>query len=185
MMRYLLSVVLLCITFNAQSTDYYVEYQKVSTTMSWHGASHADYQFKLYTVAIVAQHESGFGLRVGYGQGDETYPDEGAFDPSLSIDLKESVELELLYTHRLVDKIDWFVGAGYYWHKLPIYEAGDLIKADEDNDKGFVVGINYNVSKKLSFQFQYRHYSSIAPNKDKGSGGSDHTGIGFSIRWRF
>ncbi len=94
-----------------------------------------------------------------------------------------------MYKYNISNKFSAYAGLGIYFQGLPIYDDKEqLVKHDRDDDEGFVVGVDYQYDKNLSFQTFYKSFSKIG----KGSGSSDtdalgstNTRVGMSVRYTF
>lgn len=186
-MKIMIIIALLFSSIAKADFEYSVEYASNFTTMEWKGVSHAKYDFKLKTLGFVVYHDSGFGVRTSYGRGAATLPRNGAALPSLIIELKSAVDLEVLYRHKLYGNTYAYWGVGYYWDHLPITQKGtDYYKDDWDNDLGWTVGLEHKMTDYLSVQAKYQRRSLVGASwKHNGGLGSKHDSFGVSIRYTF
>lgn len=141
--------------------DYSIGVSQSMLEHKWYGASQATFEFDLTTVRVSAEHESGWGVRYGYGlpMGKDTQTT--ITNQTFAIDFKKYQEFELLYNFDLVNDFGAYVGIGHYMQTLPIHRpSGEMIRYDEDNDSGFFGGINYNMDS-VSIEIFFKQTGSI------------------------
>ena len=180
-------LVLLLITSSAHA-ELALEVAQNKTQMEWKGASQAKYDYKLNTLGLVwFDNDSGFGARFAYGKGRKTLPQPGAAIPNLVIELKHSIDVEVLYRHILYGSTYAYYGLGYYFDNLPIEKLNsDYYKDDWDSGVGYMAGLEHRMNSYLSIQANIRKRASVgAAKSNSGALGSSHNSIGVSIRYIF
>lgn len=181
MIKSILLVLLLSFTARA---EYAIEFASNQTMMEWKGISHALYKFDLKTIGLV-YFKNNFGARIAYGKARITLPEKGAAIDGLKIELKKSIDIELLYRYRLHQNTSIHFGIGYYMDNMPITSTkSDFRKNDWDRGMGWSITIDQKISKRLSLQLTTRKRASVGKSNSDALG-SSHNSIGVSIRYMF
>ena len=183
MYKYLLIILLFSFTVNAETA---IEFASNQTQMKWKGVSHAQYDYNLKTLGVVYYDED-FGVRVAYGKARPTLPRNGAAIPHLIIELKHSIDVELLYRHNIYGDTYGHCGVGYYFDNFPITSTiSDYTKDDWDNALGWFIGLDHKMTSRSSIQATFRHRAAVgAAQSHSGALGSSHNSAGISIRYIF
>tara|TARA_R110000851_G_scaffold165758_1_gene310828 strand:- start:11809 stop:12396 length:588 start_codon:yes stop_codon:yes gene_type:complete len=162
-MKYLILIVaLFAAQASASEYTYSVGGSKAKTSYCWYGASEACFDYKMDIARFEVQHESGFAVRVAKAMNKPTSTQTTITNQVFKINFDNYKEVELIYKHNVNNSLVVYAGLGYYFQTVPIYSFDDvLIKYDEDNDNGYLIGMMYNVSDKLSIDFMVKQTSAI------------------------
>lgn len=179
-MKYLLIALL---SFSTQA-EVSFELAHNKTQMQWLGISHAKYNYNLKTIGFV-WFDDDVGVRVSYGRGKNTLPNDGAAHKRFMVELKHAIDFEVLYRYELYDSIYVVTGLGYYMDNLPVTSnTDDYYHNDWDRGWGYSLGFDYKLNPHLSIQATYRVRADVGAAKDdSGALGSTHKSIGISFRY--
>lgn len=112
-----------------------------------------------------------WGVSLFYGDMSRTSDSSGTY-PNVDINFKHLYGVDFKYRYTL-DKWTFTVGVGTY--RLPTDQiitrnGKETISVDSDNDEGFLLSVDYNISKSLSVRYKYQRYSYISKHNEYTSG---------------
>lgn len=162
-MKYLLLLVIL-LTTQLQASDYTysIGANQARTDYCWYGASEACFEYKMRVARFEVGHDSGFAVRIGKAIDKPTSTKTTITNQVFKINFDKYEEIELIYKYELNSSFTAYAGVGYYFQTVPIYSFDNvLIKYDEDNDEGYLLGVMYNIGSHLSIDFMLKQTSAI------------------------
>tara|TARA_R110000803_G_scaffold5230_5_gene17339 strand:+ start:581 stop:1171 length:591 start_codon:yes stop_codon:yes gene_type:complete len=163
-MKFSLLVLLVFLAFsaNAGNYKYSVGASAQAVKYCWYGASEACFNYKLGVIRFELEHKSGVAFRFGKAINKPSDIQTTLTNQVFKINFSKYEEYEIIYKYNYNASITVYGGVGHYKHSLPIYSVNDtLVHYDEDNDTGFVFGILYNLSDRVSIDFMIKQTSAI------------------------
>lgn len=132
---------------------------------AWRGINnYADYDSQLKSIGLTLWHENNFGIRFAHGTGS-TMTTQGRYK-DYYIELPNISSLELLYKVELTDRARVFGGIGTNLIPLPTYkDVRGSVRADRDDDEGYILGLSYNVLSNLRLIYRFTEYSLVKSAK--------------------
>lgn len=191
-MKYLLiTLMLFCGSVSADNWDFELDITGADIEHGWRGPAgfehKAQFEEKIYGFGFTTWHKSNFGVRLGYLKG-AVLTTEGAYD-YVQVNMKHIASLELLYRYYITEDLQARVGIGT--HAIPVpqrYEGLDPTSHpynDSDNDEGWNVGLQYQLSDAFSVGWRFTHYSRISRNELTWEKGHDELIKGHSLNMAF
>lgn len=178
-------------TFADDNWDFELDLTAASIEHGWRGPNgynqKAQFDEEIYGLGFTTWHKSNFGVRLGYLKG-AVLTTSGKYD-YVQINMKHIASFEILYRYYITDNLTARVGIGT--HNIPVpqrYEGLDPTSHpynDADNDEGWNVGLQYQLSDGFSVGWRFTHYSRINRSGDDWEKGQDEFIKGHSLNMSF
>ena len=147
------------------SAEYGVDVGVYRTEHAWRGVdNYAQFDMRSVGVGFSVQFEGGLYSRFGLVSGDKLTT-KGRYT-DVVLNLKYIASFELAYRMKLAKSSYLLVGLGTNVMPIPnITSTDEHHSSDYDNDEGYLIELQYEVTRNISIAWRFTHTSRIKSNK--------------------